>query len=104
MQQRIWDGRHVKVLLRQPTTLLREETYRAWISEHGGLSTIYQQLESIRLPSKLSELRTLLLEAENTPACDVVAKQLNISTKTVYRHMDRLAIELATALNQLDHL
>jgi hypothetical protein len=46
----IWDARHVKVLLRQPTFLLRDDPMGAWIREHGGVSAIYAQLTTVRLP------------------------------------------------------
>jgi hypothetical protein len=100
----IWDAGHVKVLLRQPTSLLRDDPFNAWIRAHGGVSAIYAQLTTVRLPPKLSQLRNLLLREASPPPSAAIARQLSISQKTVYRHLDRLALEFATALNQLDQL
>jgi hypothetical protein len=58
----------------------------------------------VRLPPKLSQLRNLLLAEASPPPYAAIAKQLSISQKTLYRHLDRLALEFATALNQLDQL
>jgi hypothetical protein len=44
----------------------------------------------------------MLLAEVSPPPYAVVAKQLSISQKTLYRHLDRLALEFATALNELD--
>jgi hypothetical protein len=100
----MWDARHVKVLLRQPTSLLRDDPMGAWIRAHGGVSAIYTQLTRVRLPPKLSQLRNLLLAEASPPPSAAIARQLSVSQKTIYRHLDRLALEFATALNQLDQL
>ena len=98
----IWDVEHVKLLLLQPTTLLREEPFCDWLCAHGGLTTIYEHLTTVRLPLKLHRLRALLLEETNSLPYAVLARRLGVSQKTVYRHLSHLALELASALNVLD--
>jgi hypothetical protein len=98
----IWDAQHIKLLLLQPTALLRLEPFSSWIRTHGGLASIYKRLTAVRLPPKLFRLRALLLEEASPPPYDVLAWRLSVSRKTVYRHLERLALELASALNALD--
>jgi hypothetical protein len=98
----IWDVQHIKLLLLQPTTLLREEPFSDWICAHGGLSAIYEHLRAVRLPPKLFRLCALLLEEASPPPYATLARCLHVSRKTVYRHMGCLALELASALNELD--
>jgi hypothetical protein len=98
----IWDAQHVKLLLLQPTALLRTEPFASWIGAHGGLASIYKRLTAVRLPPKLFRLRALLLAEASPPPYDTLAWHLGVSRKTVYRHLERLALELASALNALD--
>lgn len=95
----VWDKQHVKTLLMHPTRLLREEPWAGWIRRRGGIDAIYQVIAAPRLPPKLHELRATILEC--IPTWETGAERLKIARQTYYRHLDRLAIELATILNDL---
>jgi predicted ATPase len=93
-----WDEPHIKALLAQPESLLREEPYGSWIKHQGGLKAVHATLRALPLSEKHRKTLTAML-AEPGASMQKYALMLHVSVATYVRYRASLLKTLATVLN-----
>jgi predicted ATPase/Tfp pilus assembly protein PilF len=93
-----WDEEHVKCLLCEPESLLREEPWSSWVKQQGGLHVVYKSLQSLPLSEKQRKTFNALV---NDPGASLqkYALLLNVSVATYVRYRASLIKTLVTVLN-----
>ena len=94
----IWDEQHVKSLLFEPQSLLKEEPWSSWLKSQGGLNAVYAACRGLPLADKQRKTLNVLL---NEPGASLqkYALALHVSVATFVRYRTSLVKTLVTVLN-----
>lgn len=93
-----WDEQHVKFLLSEPESLLREEPWSSWIRQQGGLTAVYATLRNLPLSERQRKTLNALL-GEPGASLQKYAFMLHVSVATYVRYRASLIKTLVTVLN-----
>jgi predicted ATPase len=93
-----WDETHVRSLLFEPESLLKEEPWSTWIKSQGGLTAVYTACRSLPLADKQRKTLNALL-SEPGASLQKYALGLHVSVATFVRYRTSLVKTLVTVLN-----
>src|SRR5690242_17840890 len=93
-----WDETHVRSLLFEPESLLKEEPWSTWIKSQGGLTAVYAACRGLPLADKQRKTLNALL-SEPGASLQKYALGLHVSVATFVRYRTSLVKTLVTVLN-----
>jgi len=93
----LWTEETVQTLLEQPHTLLKQEPWRTWVAERGGLDAVYQRLTRFPVAERERQVLNLLL-AQPGLTNKQYAAMLHMHRVTFQRTLRRLFATVSTHL------